>query len=458
MDFLIDLLGRFHPLIVHLPIGFLLLGLMMLVFDRKESKHLNIIRFTFFWGTLSTLIAIFTGTIQHIREGYPWEDVQGHLIFGVFTFILSFLIYLKLKGYRLFRGLSHKFLGYGLLVVLLITGHLGGNLTHGRDHLTAPLPSGLKEALGIKVPSQNLVLLPDTYQELPLYSGVIQPILDQKCVSCHNPKKTKGALLLHNYKGIINGGEEGPIISRVSPQKSEMLKRIHLPKDEKKHMPPKAKSQLSKAEIKLIVQWINLGAPENATISDLNLSQDLFASFFPNDETGIYPETGLKPLNKVLLDSLIKMGLQVTPIYKTSSQLRISTINVPDFNDQSAALLLMALDHIVDLDLGQTRVTDTIFDVLQQLKYLTVLKLNRTTISGNGINKLESLQHLKQINLVNSNFDGTYLEDLYSFPALEKVYLFGTSSNTTSIEIPKPYQTIFERGNYKLDQEVEETL
>lgn len=458
MDFLIDLLGRFHPLIVHLPIGFLLLGLMMLVFDRKESKHLNIIRFTFFWGTLSTLIAIFTGTIQLIREGYPWEDVQGHLIFGVFTFILSFLIYLKLKGYRLFQGLSHQFLGYGLLVILLITGHLGGNLTHGRDHLTAPLPSGLKEALGIKVPSQNLVLLPDTYQELPLYLGVIQPILDQKCVSCHNPKKTKGALLLHNYKGIINGGEEGPIISRVSPQKSEMLKRIHLPKDEKKHMPPKAKSQLSKAEIKLIGQWINLGAPENATISDLNLSQDLFASFFPNDETGIYPETGLKPLNKVLLDSLIKMGLQVTPIYKTSSQLRISTINVPDFNDQSAALLLMALDHIVDLDLGQTRVTDTIFDVLQQLKYLTVLKLNRTTISGNGINKLESLQHLKQINLVNSNFDGTYLEDLYSFPALEKVYLFGTSSNTTSIEIPKPYQTIFERGNYKLDQEVEETF
>ena len=252
MDFLIDLLGRFHPLIVHLPIGFLLLGLMMLVFDRKESKHLNIIRFTFFWGTLSTLIAIFTGTIQHIREGYPWEDVQGHLIFGVFTFILSFLIYLKLKGYRLFQGLSHQFLGYGLLVILLITGHLGGNLTHGRDHLTAPLPSGLKEALGIKVPSQNLVLLPDTYQELPLYLGVIQPILDQKCVSCHNPKKTKGALLLHNYKGIINGGEEGPIISRVSPQKSEMLKRIHLPKDEKKHMPPKAKSQLSKAEIKLI--------------------------------------------------------------------------------------------------------------------------------------------------------------------------------------------------------------
>ena len=80
MDFIFDLIGRFHPLIVHLPIGFLLLGLMMLVFDRKENKHQKIIRFTFFWGTFSTLAAVLTGTFQYTREGYPWENIQGHLI------------------------------------------------------------------------------------------------------------------------------------------------------------------------------------------------------------------------------------------------------------------------------------------------------------------------------------------------------------------------------------------
>ena len=50
MDFLIDLFGRFHPLIVHLPIGFLFLGLMMMIYDRKDNKHQKIIRFAFFWG------------------------------------------------------------------------------------------------------------------------------------------------------------------------------------------------------------------------------------------------------------------------------------------------------------------------------------------------------------------------------------------------------------------------
>ena len=48
-------------------------------------------------------------------------------------------------------------------------------------------------------------------------------------------------------------------------------------------------------------------------------------------------------------------------------------------------ILLSALEHIVDLDLGQTEVRDTIFEVLQQLKNLAVLKLNQTAISDKGI-------------------------------------------------------------------------
>jgi len=458
MDFIFDLMGRFHPLIVHLPIGFLLLGLMMLVYDSRENKHQKIIRFTFLWGTLSTLAAILTGTIQYNREGYPWEDIQGHLFLGVFTFAFSFFIFLKLKGYRFLKKVSYRFLGYGLVVIIFVTGHLGGNLTHGKDHLTEPLPDQFKEVLGIEIPSRTLVLQPESYQDLPLYSGVIQPILDQKCVSCHNPKKSKGELLLHNYNGIMSGGKHGFIVSTADPEESEILKRIHLPMEEKKHMPPKAKPQLSKAEINLIVQWISYGASEKSSISELGLSPRLFSSFFPKDETGIYPEPLLKPLSRVHMDSLISKGLLVAPIYKNSSLLKISAINSPDFGDQDAELLLKAMEHIVDLDIGQTQVTDSIFEILQQLKNLTVLKLNKTFISGSEIKKLTTLKYLKQINLVHSNFEANYLKDLYSFPALEKVYLFGTPLNTSDIEIPEPYHSIFEKGNYKLDEELEETL
>jgi hypothetical protein len=112
----------------------------------------------------------------------------------------------------------------------------------------------------------------------------------------------------------------------------------------------------------------------------------------------------------------------------------------------------------VDLDLGQTQVTDAVFETLEQLKHLTVLKLNRTAISGDGIGKLSSLAYLKQINLVNSKFEGAHLEEMYVFPALEKVYLFGTPTQFTSIEIPDQYQSIFDKGDYKLEEEVEKKL
>ena len=50
------------------------------------------------------------------------------------------------------------------------------------------------------------------------------------------------------------------------------------------------------------------------------------------------------------------------------------------------------------------------------------------------------------------------LDKMYSFPALKKVYLFGTPTSFSTLEIPLDYQSIFQMGNYKLDEEVDQTL
>jgi hypothetical protein len=243
-----------------------------------------------------------------------------------------------------------------------------------------------------------------------------------------------------------------------SDLESEILKRIHLPREEKKHMPPKAKTQLTKAEIKIIEKWVNFGAPEKKTVSELGLSPQLFTSFFPKDETGIYPDLKLNPLNISLIDSIKITGLHVAPIYKTSPLLKISAINDHDFEDKNASILFNISDYVVDLDLGQTQVTDSVFEILKKLKHLTVLKLNHTVITGNGINQLKDLKHLKQINLVYSGFESNQLEKMYSFPALEQVFLFGTPTSYSTFKIPDQFQTIFQMGNYKLDEETDETL
>ena len=43
------------------------------------------------------------------------------------------------------------------------------------------------------------------------------------------------------------------------------------------------------------------------------------------------------------------------------------------------------------------------------------------------------------------------VEDLFSFPTLEKVYLFGLLDTIESAEVPDTLQTVFELGNYQLN-------
>ena len=452
IDSLVTLLGRFHPLIVHLPIGFLLLGLMMTFYDRKEKKHLGILKFAFLWGAISTLFAIITGLVQYDQEGYQWRDIQWHLIFGIFTTGLSFAYYFHLIDFAFFKRIPEKLLAISLLFVLILTGHLGGNLTHGSDHLIEPLPQGLKDALGMETPAVLFELNPNTFRELPFYGGVVQPILDLKCVSCHNQKKSKGELLLNDYEGIVSGGESGEVINFEIPRKSLIWKYIHLPLEDEMHMPPKAKTQLTKAEIKVISRWIELGADEKKVIKDLGLERSFFSSFFPKNTMGIYPKIKIPAANTEVVENLKDLGINIAPIFKTAAFLEVSCVNMSLFEDQFLDLLLPIKDLIVYLDLGKTKITDSVFSSLVKFKHLTVLKLDNTEITGKGIGQLSGLLHLKQINLTNSNFDFEILPTLFSFPALTDVFLFQKDSmDYNSDNIPQKLKGVFEFGNYKVD-------
>ena len=134
MDFVYDLIGRFHPLFVHLPIGFIIIGLMLDFFFRNKKEHQPVLSFVFLWAFISSIFSIITGYLQYDREGYAWESVQWHLVMGIITMTFCLLFYLNLK-YEEFKILPKNLLSASLGLSLLVTGHLGGNITHGSDHL-----------------------------------------------------------------------------------------------------------------------------------------------------------------------------------------------------------------------------------------------------------------------------------------------------------------------------------
>ncbi|CAM3319605.1 c-type cytochrome domain-containing protein [Zobellia roscoffensis] len=454
MDVIKQLLGRLHPLIVHLPIGFIIAGLLLQFLDRKKKESTQVISTLYLWGGYFAVIACITGYLQYLGEGYAFDSIKIHLWSGIATTLFTFILWARLKAFSFVFFLTRipVLVLSGLIFILLsFTGHQGGNITHGEEYLVEPLPNSIKSALGYEIfEAKEITLKDETWESAILYSDIIEPILNNNCVSCHNPKKAKGDLLLHTEEGILTSGENSPIILANHPDKSDLFIRMELPKTDDKHMPPDGKKQPSKEEIKLVGIWIEKGLPFNKTIGELKLPKSLFQSFFPRSETTDYPAIDIPLPSLDSIKNIKNMGIHIEPISEKTNFLKVSALNMPSFKNADFGPLNSIAPQIAILDLGGTQITDGIFNDLTKLPNLTVLKLDNTMITGKSIENLKILKHLKTINLSNSDFKEANLPLLKGFENLERIFLFMPNVNKTGVETINEGSTIIEYGNYSL--------
>ena len=454
MEILKQLLGRLHPLIVHLPIGFLILGLLLHRYDRKKKEFQNVVALIYYWGGISAVIACATGYLQYLGEGYAFDTVKWHLWSGIATALFSFVMYAKiaeLKVMDIFKKIPIVAFSILFFILLSYTGHQGGNITHGEEYLVEPLPNSIKSALGFETFEEKKIMLhEENWEEVLIYEDVIAPILNNNCVSCHNPKKTKGQLLLHTKEGLLHGGENGEVLLANNAKQSELYLRLTLPLEDDLHMPPNGKTQPTKEEIQLVSAWIDAGHPFLGSIKEAGLKKALFTSFFPKIHDYDYPDTEIAEASKDSILAIEKTGIHVDIISKSSNFLSVSAINKTSFNDNDFEALLSIKNNISRLDLGGTQVTDAIITQLVQLPNLTVLKLDNTSVTGANIEALASLKHLKTINLVNSQFTDAHLAKVSTFPKLQQVYLYNTKVKDSKIKSLKEGQIKINYGNYEL--------
>ncbi|SHJ94761.1 c-type cytochrome domain-containing protein [Pseudozobellia thermophila] len=449
MDVLQQLLGRLHPLVVHLPIGFIMMGLLLQWYDRKQGQYAQIIAFVYLWAGITATLACITGYLQYMGEGYSFETVERHLWSGIATAVFSFLMYGKLKAAFLSKvpmALSSFF----VLALISFTGHQGGNITHGEDYLVEPLPNSIKSALGYDTFEEKQISLTEgNWQSALLYEDVIMPILNNKCVSCHNPKKNKGDLLLHSQEGILKGGESGQVVIAHDASKSEIFSRMTLPMDDDDHMPPEGKTQPTKEEIQLIEAWIAAGHPFEGTVGEIGLKKELFIPFFPKKHDTDHPDIEITAASQDSIKAIKETGIYVDPISATTNFLSVSCINQPNFVDTDLGLLLPIKNQISRLDLGGTQVTDAIVEQLRSLPNLTVLKLDHTKITGKNIGALKDLRHLRTINLTGSDFQAD-IQVFSDFKNLKKVFLYKTKTNFNGVRSLKGGEISIDFGNYEL--------
>ena len=222
---MIEFFGHFHPVIVHLPIGVLLVALLLqwLATKEKYATVRPVIPVVLLIGSVAAIFTSITGYFLSISDDYDQSLVNWHMWMAIGVVLVSLILYTKEVNPKV--EVSKKLLSIGLLILIMLTGHFGGSLTHGSDYLSKPF---FKMFSADSVETTVIKPLPNV-QEALAYDDVVRPILETKCYSCHNENKQKGKLRMDDPTFLLKGGKHGKIIDFENVDSSELFQRLLLP-------------------------------------------------------------------------------------------------------------------------------------------------------------------------------------------------------------------------------------
>ena len=101
------------------------------------------------------------------------------------------------------------------------------------------------------------------------YFGQVRPIFQAHCQGCHQPAKAGGEYVMTSFERLLAGGEsKSAAVVPGNPAGSHLVEQI-TPEAGGKAPMPKDKPPLSKAELKLVGDWIAQGAADDTPASAL---------------------------------------------------------------------------------------------------------------------------------------------------------------------------------------------
>lgn len=265
----LNFLGEFHFLFLHLPIGATVLVLSMevigLIFRGKYKPDTAL---ALGFAASSSVIAAICGYFLYLTGEYEGPLVEEHKRDGILFTVMVILTFLVKYSYDLKLIPWFKPIYIICLIatgaILISAGHHGGEMTHGSPMRS--LPSKViekREARGSK----------EVISDVIIYTHIVHPILDNKCISCHGPDKAKGGLRMDSIEAMFEGGDEEECLVPGNLEASFMITSIMLPIDDDCHMPPENKKQITDDELKILKWWIDIGAPKDVKLSDVDVPE-----------------------------------------------------------------------------------------------------------------------------------------------------------------------------------------
>jgi uncharacterized membrane protein len=425
---LAQFVGRFHPAVVHFPVALLALLLVVEVAGatRRWARVREAAGFIMLLAVLSTFVAAWMGWLLAWSGSYRGPVVSLHLWGGVWLCFAT-LACAALRG----RDPARPGAPYALALVASVglmvwTGHLGGQLSHGDSFLSEYMPARARAWVGLPpvrpAPPRPAAGAPAGPRSF--YVASVAPILEDHCVVCHDANKQKGKLRLDSYAWILRGGEDGPVLKPGDAKGSELYRRITLPADDDDFMPSDGKPPLKPAEVMLIRHWIETGAPPDTA--------DTYAPVGATAPAAPPAAPDYRPFLAELAALEARLGVRLTPRSRNPTDgLILRTVSAPERCDDAAlASLRPVASLIVEAELARTRVTDAGLAALAGFSNLRSLDLSHTAVTSANLGALISLPRLEKLNLTATAIDAAGLARLRAAHRIKHLYYFQTRAFT----------------------------
>ncbi|MHA4739157.1 FN3 associated domain-containing protein [Dyadobacter sp. MSC1_007] len=430
--------GRMHPLVLHFPLVVLILYcLWVVIVEKPDSTRWNaqLADSLLIIGTLTAVVAAFSGFILSKEDGYESDTLLWHKWLGIAISLMSIVLYGSRKYLAPWK-LHSKLIVGAFLVIVFVGGHLGGNLTHGEDFLISPLGPSQDETPKV------------AFEEAKVFDNLVKPVLEQKCLSCHNEEKAKGGLQIQTQALLVKGGKGGMLWDTTKADLGLLISRLHLPLEDKKHMPPRGKVQLTDEEIVLLAAWVKGGSRFDQMVSSLSPQSPVYA--YAQNVLGGGRTEEQYDFSGADADEVKKLNTTyrlIKPLSAESPALFVNFYNRANFKSEDIEGLMPLKGQIVSMDLSKMPVKDEDIKRLAQFPELRKLILNFTDVTGATLGELKKLTKLRELSLSGTAVKMAQIKTLESIPSLKKVYIWSTGLSVEELATLKKGQKIaFETG------------
>jgi uncharacterized membrane protein len=430
--------GRMHPAFLHFPLVLVLgYGVVAVVFAFKrdvDPSYKNIASFLLLLAAFSAVLAALAGLILSKEEGYDAEALQWHKWSGAAISVLTLGWYYFERRIGSVKFVS-AFTAIIAICLIIFVGHQGAGITHGQNFLLAPM-----------LPEKRLPSV--SAEDAIVYTHMVKPILEEKCAGCHNSKKAKGELVMETEELLLKGGKSGLLWDTAEADLGLLLRRVHLPLEAKKHMPPQGKPQLTDEEVEVLTQWIRKGADFKLRVADLPPTDSLHQLAVQIFSQAAIAAYDFEEADPVTIEKLNSANRVVSQEALGSPALMVNFYNSNLFSVDHIKELSSVKKQIVSLDLAKMPLKDADMKSISEFENLRRLNLSFTEITGAALPELKKLKHLRSLSVSGTKVNAEQLKQLLSFPNLKTVYTWSIAASRTDIDNlqQQAKQIRFEKG------------